>query len=71
MELWFLQQVIRQILERENRKLDADEKAVMDSADRFRVEEAAKIEGITFEQAIERRKGYRYLYWFRDPTKVN
>lgn len=34
----------------------------MDSADRFRVEEAAKIEGITFEQAIERRKGYRYLY---------
>ena len=47
---------------RENRKLDADEQAVMQSASRTRVEEAAKIEGITFEQAMERRKGYRYLY---------
>ncbi|PPQ78121.1 hypothetical protein CVT25_015646 [Psilocybe cyanescens] len=54
--------VIRQILVRENKKLDADEKAAMEGADRTRVEEAAKLEGLTFEQAMERRKGYRYLY---------
>ena len=47
---------------RENRKLDADEKAAMEGANRTRVQEAAKLEGITFEQAMERRKGYRYLY---------
>jgi len=54
--------IIRQMLIRKNRKLDADEKAVMESANRSRVEEAARLEGITFEQAMERRKGYRYLY---------
>lgn len=50
------------MLIRENKKLDADEKAVMEGANRTRVEEAARLEGITFEQAMERRKGYRYLY---------
>ncbi|KAL0961171.1 hypothetical protein HGRIS_006143 [Hohenbuehelia grisea] len=54
--------VIRQMLLRENRRLDADEKRVMEGADRHRVEEAARLEGITFEQAMERRKGFRYLY---------
>ncbi|KIM45424.1 hypothetical protein M413DRAFT_24628 [Hebeloma cylindrosporum] len=54
--------VIRQMLVRENRKLDADERAAMEGANRARVEEAARLEGITFEQAMERRKGYRYLY---------
>jgi hypothetical protein len=54
--------VIRQILIRRNKKLDADEKAAMEGANRERVEEAARIEGITFEQAMERRKGFRYLY---------
>ena len=54
--------MIRQTLVRENRRLDADEKAAMEVADRARVEEAARLEGITFEQAMERRKGYRYLY---------
>ena len=58
----FTLQVIRQILVRENRKLDADEKAAVEGANRTRVEEAARLEGITFEQAMERRKGYRYLY---------
>lgn len=58
----FTLQVIRQILVRENRKLDADEKTAMEGANRTRVEEAARLEGITFEQAMERRKGYRYLY---------
>jgi hypothetical protein len=54
---------IRQMLIRRNQKLDADEKAAMEGANRARVEEAARLEGITFEQAMERRKGYRYLYW--------
>ncbi|KAL0574877.1 hypothetical protein V5O48_007089 [Marasmius crinis-equi] len=54
--------IIRQMLIRDNKKLDEDEKAALDGADRTRVEEAAKLEGITFEQAMERRKGFRYLY---------
>ncbi|KAF9527382.1 major facilitator superfamily domain-containing protein [Crepidotus variabilis] len=53
--------VIRQLLNRENKKLDADELAALGSANRARVEEAARLEGITLEQAMERRKGFRYL----------
>jgi hypothetical protein len=34
----------------------------MEGVNRARVEEAARLEGITFEEAMERRKGYRYLY---------
>ncbi len=30
--------------------------------DANRVEEAASLEGISFEQAMERRRGFRYLY---------
>ena len=51
--------VIRQILVRKNKKLDVGENL---GVNRTRVEDAAKLEGITFEQAMERRKGYRYLY---------
>ncbi|KAF8813955.1 MFS general substrate transporter [Phlegmacium glaucopus] len=54
--------VIRQILVRRNKILDADEKLAIEGANQTRVEEAAKLEGLTFEQAMERRKGYRYLY---------
>ncbi|PPQ66338.1 hypothetical protein CVT26_011169 [Gymnopilus dilepis] len=54
--------LIRQILVRENRKLDEDEKAALEGANRLRVEEAARLEGITFEEAMEKRKGFRYLY---------
>ncbi|KAJ3501242.1 hypothetical protein NLJ89_g9428 [Agrocybe chaxingu] len=54
--------IIRQMLVHENRTLDEDEKAAMEGANRARVEEAARLEGITFEEAMERRKGYRYLY---------
>jgi hypothetical protein len=45
-----------------NQKLDADEKAVLEEANLTRVAKAARLEGMTFEQALERRKGYRYLY---------
>jgi hypothetical protein len=54
--------VIRQMLIRKNQKLDSDEKAALEGADRTRVAEAARLEGMTFEQAMLRRKGYRYLY---------
>lgn len=50
------------ILVNRNKKLDADENAAMQGANRSRVEEAARLEGLTFEQAMERRKGFRYLY---------
>jgi hypothetical protein len=44
---------------RKNRKLDAD---AMQDANENRVKEAAILEGISFEQALERRKGFRYLH---------
>jgi hypothetical protein len=47
------------MLIKENKKLDEDE---AQGANRARVEEAAKLEGITYEEALERRKGFRYLY---------
>ncbi|KAF8228541.1 hypothetical protein L208DRAFT_1403633, partial [Tricholoma matsutake] len=45
-----------------NKKLDADEKAALEGANQVMIAEAARLEGMTFEQALERRKGYRYLY---------
>ncbi|KAF8187736.1 MFS general substrate transporter [Pholiota molesta] len=54
--------VMRQILIRENHELDNNEKSAMEGVNRTRVEEAARLEGLTFEQAMQRRKGYRYLY---------
>ncbi|KAJ7578187.1 major facilitator superfamily domain-containing protein [Mycena floridula] len=54
--------VMRQLLLRQNRKLDSDERTALQGADKVRVEEAARLEGITFDQAMERRKGFRYLY---------
>ncbi|KAF8215054.1 MFS transporter [Mycena galopus ATCC 62051] len=53
---------IRRHLIRLNRKLDEDERIAMQGANEIRVKEAAILEGITFEQAMERRKGFRYLY---------
>ncbi|KAJ7504957.1 MFS general substrate transporter [Mycena galericulata] len=45
---------IRQHLLQKNKHLDEDERVAM--------REAAVLEGISFEQAMERRKGFRYLY---------
>ncbi|KAK0469859.1 major facilitator superfamily domain-containing protein [Desarmillaria tabescens] len=50
---------IRQSLVKENKRLDKEDTSKIDVA---RVEEAARLEGITFEQAMEKRKGFRYLY---------
>jgi len=54
--------VLRQWVIRDNKKLDEDEKLAFGEANRARVEEAARLEGITFDQAMQRRKGFRYLY---------
>lgn len=54
--------VVRMMLVHENRRLDAAEWGVMKGPQRARIEEAARIEGITFEEAVERKKGFRYLY---------
>ncbi|KAK0192570.1 major facilitator superfamily domain-containing protein [Armillaria mellea] len=50
---------IRQSLVRENQRLDKEDTLKIDAN---RVQEAARLEGITFEQAMERRRGFRYLY---------
>ncbi len=42
--------------------MDDDDKAIMEGANRERIEAAARLEGITVEEALERRKKYRYLY---------
>ncbi|KAG5723882.1 hypothetical protein E4T56_gene9826 [Termitomyces sp. T112] len=55
-----LQFVIRNMLIRKNARLTAEGDAF--EADRIRVEEAAKLQGITYEDALERRKRFQYLY---------
>ncbi|CAK5268715.1 unnamed protein product [Mycena citricolor] len=50
--------IIRQRLINMNRKLDTDESMISEE----RVKKAAHLEGITIQQAMNKRKGYRYLY---------
>ncbi|EPQ55025.1 MFS general substrate transporter [Gloeophyllum trabeum ATCC 11539] len=54
--------VIRCILIRENRELAETEIKKISPAERERVEEAARLEGITFDEAMKRKQGFRYLY---------
>ena len=54
--------VIRYLLIKENKKLERKELADLSDAQRKRIEDAARLEGITFEQAMESQKGFRYLY---------
>lgn len=54
--------VIRWILIRDNRRLDEDELGAIKGANRERIKEAARLEGITLEEALERKRGFRYLY---------
>lgn len=42
--------------------MEREELDVMNGPGRERIEEAAKLEGITFEEAVRRRMGFRYLY---------
>ncbi|GJE91460.1 MFS general substrate transporter [Phanerochaete sordida] len=53
--------VVRQLLVAQNRRLDERE-AEMTAAERERIAEAARLEGLSLAEALERRKGFRYLY---------
>ena len=56
-------EVIRYLLIKENKDFARKELADLNEAQRNRIEEAARLVGITFEQAMENKKGFRYLYW--------
>ena len=50
------------MLARENRRMDHhDEDSDPNEAKRGRIEQAAKLEGITMEEAVEKQRGFRYL----------
>ncbi|KAM5542855.1 hypothetical protein V8D89_003239 [Ganoderma adspersum] len=53
--------VIRHILVGQNKRLDREEQDMQKGAQRERIEEAARLEGITFEEALQRKRGFRYL----------
>ena len=53
--------VIRCILVGQNKRLDREEQDMQKGAQRERIEEAARLEGITFEEALQRKRGFRYL----------
>ncbi|KIM55119.1 hypothetical protein SCLCIDRAFT_314202 [Scleroderma citrinum Foug A] len=54
--------VIRCMLLRENRRMEQNEINTLQRAQHDRIEKAAKLEGITLEEAFRRREGFRYLY---------
>ncbi|KAH0829189.1 major facilitator superfamily domain-containing protein [Lanmaoa asiatica] len=54
--------VMRQMLICENKRMEREERELMEGPERERIEEAARLEGISFEEAIRRRRGFRYLY---------
>ncbi|PCH36647.1 MFS general substrate transporter [Wolfiporia cocos MD-104 SS10] len=58
----FLSFVVRSMLIKQNKQLERDELEDLKGAKRERIEEAARLEGLTFEEALERKKGFRYLY---------
>ncbi|KAG8221319.1 major facilitator superfamily domain-containing protein [Butyriboletus roseoflavus] len=58
----FLSFVIRVLLVRENKRMERAELDLMHGPERERVEEAAKLEGISFDEAVRHRMGFRYLY---------
>ncbi|KAL5483141.1 hypothetical protein ACEPAI_8370 [Sanghuangporus weigelae] len=57
-----LASVMRFILIRKNKRLDEDEIGGLKEANQKRIEDAACLEGITMEEAMKRKKGFRYLY---------
>ncbi|CCM04646.1 uncharacterized protein FIBRA_06830 [Fibroporia radiculosa] len=58
----FLAFVVRCMLVHQNKLLDRKELEILKGDARERIEEAARLEGLTFEEALERKKGFRYLY---------
>ena len=57
-----LKKVIRTMLVRENRQMDRDDQLSLNEAKRGRIEQAAKLEGITIPEAMEKQRGFRYLF---------
>ena len=53
--------MIRCILASENKRFDREELDMRKGAQRERIEEAARLEGITFEEALRRKRNFRYL----------
>jgi hypothetical protein len=45
-----------------NRQFDTDNAAASSGTSEERVKKAAHLEGITYQQALEKRRGFRYLY---------
>ncbi|KDQ55121.1 hypothetical protein JAAARDRAFT_71439 [Jaapia argillacea MUCL 33604] len=58
----FLAFIVRMMLIRDNKRMAAEEREAMTEAQRLRVEDAARLEGITFDEALARRRGFKYLY---------
>ncbi|KAF7375626.1 Tartrate transporter [Mycena sanguinolenta] len=54
--------VIRQHLVWMNKRLEMDDAAASSATNEERVKKAAHLEGITVRQALQRRRGFRYLY---------
>ena len=52
---------MRQMLIRENKRMEREEQELTEDQ-RERIEEAARLEGISFEEAVRLRRGFRYLY---------
>lgn len=42
--------------------MEKEELVLAHGAGRQRIEQAAELEGITFEEALRRRKSFRYIY---------
>ena len=53
---------MRCVLVHDNKKLERDEIGVLTDAHRERIEEFARLDGISFEEALERKRVFRYLY---------
>lgn len=53
--------VIRGILIYQNKKLERMEIQYLTAAEEERIRDAARLEGITYEEAARRRRGFRYL----------
>jgi hypothetical protein len=50
------------MLVRENRQMDHEDLSSLNEAKRERIEQAAKLEGITITEAMEKQRGFRYLF---------
>ena len=54
--------LMRYMLIAENKQMERDQLKNMTEDERQRVEDAAKLEGLTMHEALERRRGFRLLY---------